>query len=240
MFPTRAGSAAARADGAPGWASAASAGVRVVELGRPRAAAAAVPLPTPVGPDLASNAAVVEEPRLVADPAPSTLAPAPVDEAPPVRNVPSIAPPTRDAGVERELREAALALVRARPDVLASVESELLALAVDIATVLVEDELSRRPELHRALVRAALDGLEPGGGVRVRATRATYDALLEAFDQASVDAGRGRVSVELDASLEGAGAIVDVQGASIDGRAAPRLEALRGALEHALRSRQAA
>lgn len=138
------------------------------------------------------------------------------------------------------LREAAAALTRARETVLANVEAELLELAVDIATVLIEDELATRPALHRTLVRAALAAVEPGDGVKVRASRATYEALLEAFDSATVDHGARRVQVELDDTVEGLGAVVQAGGGRVDGRVHIRIEALRRVLLDARRSRDAA
>lgn len=202
----------------PAWAMRATPEVRAHALGA-RAAPPPPPAPEPA-------------PVVVAEPPPPPV----VEVAPPV---PSLPPPP-DPATERALREAAQALTRARADVLSGVEGEVLTLAVDIATVLLEDELETRPELHRALVRAALRHVEPSAGVRVRASRVTYDALLQAFDEAAVDAGRGRVAVELDPSLDGAGVVVDVDGASIDGRVEPRLEMLRAALDEARRARRAA
>jgi len=138
------------------------------------------------------------------------------------------------------LGEAASALLRARANVLADVESELLELAVDIATVLVEDELASRPELHRALVRAALAAVEPSEGMKIRASRATYEALLEAFDSATVEHGARRVQVELDDTVEGLGAVVQASGARVDGRVHSRIETLKRALIDARRSRDVA
>lgn len=224
-FPTR--DAAPAPNGVPAWAAPPRSEVRTIALGRAAAPAAAIALPPPVV-EVAPSIAQSDPPPVVAAPTPT---------APPRA---ATVPPEVERPSERALVEAARALERARPEILATIEGELLELAVDIATVLVEDELSRRPELHRALVRAALDGIDPGPGVRVRASRATYEALLEAFDRAAVDAGRGRVNVELDASLDGHGAVVDVEGASIDGRIGPRLAALRTAFEQALRTRKAA
>jgi vacuolar-type H+-ATPase subunit E/Vma4 len=147
---------------------------------------------------------------------------------------------TMDENQLRALKEAAEALLRARAQVLSDVESELLELAVDMATVLVEDELASRPELHRALVRAAVGTIEPGAQLKVRASRATYEALLEAFDSSVVETGRGRVQVELDDTLDGLGAVVSAGGATVDGRVHRRLETLRRALIDARRSRDAA
>ena len=227
--------------GAPAWAVSTAARVRALAFGprpSPEPAPAAVPDldPCPQTSRGVASTVDVDEPTPAAD---STAIVAPELGRTGASAVGAVTPPTTE-GPHRALREAAAALERARGEVLSVVTDEILALAVDIASVLVEDELSHRPELHRTLVRAALDGLEPGPGLRVRATRATYESLLEAFGQASIDAGRGRVAVELDASLEGVGAIVDVRGASIDARVEPRLRALRVALEHAQRTRHAA
>lgn len=183
--------------------------------------------------------AFVPEPEPVPEPI-SMPAPAPVVAAPP----PSLPPPPAEPAYPPDeliaLAKAASALMKARREILSDVEGELLQLAVDIATVLVEDEIANRPDLHRSLVRSALSSVDPDTDVRVRASRATYEGLLEAFDSATVDSGRGRVQVELDDTLEGLGVVVQAGGATIDGRVHRRLETLRRALVDARRSRDAA
>jgi hypothetical protein len=249
-FPSRGGAAPA----VVAWAAPAGDEVRTVAFrrkGEERAAHAAAP----AAPEPAREAApkqatpppppaeVVHEPPIppAAD-VPWLDLPA-ASVAPGAAGLPPVGPLLPSVTLEEEraaLSEAASALVRARTGVLSEVESELLELAVDIATVLIEDELASRPELHRSLVRAALAAVEPGEGVKVRASRATYEALLEAFDSATVEHGAHRVQVELDDTVEGLGAVVQSGGARVDGRVGTRIEALKRALIDARRSRDAA
>lgn len=172
--------------------------------------------------------------RIDSPPAPGRPATAARPEPPPTLTHPEI------EAKKAALQDAAGALLRARANVLADVENELLELAVDIATVLVEDELSSRPELHRTLVRAALAAVEPSEALKVRASRATYEALLEAFDSATVEHGARRVQVELDDTVEGLGAVVQSGGARVDGRVQNRIDTLRRALVDARRTRDVA
>lgn len=104
-------------------------------------------------------------------------------------------------------------------------------LALSIAEIVIEDELRARPELHSKLVRAAMATLDDAGAAKVRASRESYEAILETFGGPRVDAGNVKVEVSLDESLEGLGVVIEHGDTKVDGRIATRLESIARALQ---------
>lgn len=135
-----------------------------------------------------------------------------------------------------ELVEAITDLALARERAVAELEPEVLDLAVFIASAVLEEELTVRPELHMRLVRSALAALSPGGTARIRASRASYQALVDHYGSPRVDVDGVRLDVTLDAALEGYGVMVEREAERVDGRIGPRLERVRKALADARRA----
>jgi len=169
--------------------------------------------------------------------APSIEPPAPplsqmMSSAPPAPPAPPSAPPVpvRDPNSEafaRAVVEHAAASRRA----LAAVEEQLLELSVQLAEVLVEREIERDPALLGTLARAALaslDGIEP---VSVRASRASYGAIVDTFGGPAIEFEGVQVRVVLDTKIEGVGVVVEGPDTRVDGRVADRLRSALRAMQ---------
>jgi len=150
----------------------------------------------------------------------------------------SVAPPGRDLHAEAFARAVA-EHVTARSRALVAVEEQLLELAVQLAEVLVDHEITRDPQIHAALVRAALAAIEGTQPSVVRASRAAYAAIVETFGAPSVEVDGTAVAILLDARLEGLGVVVESHDSRVDGRVAERLRAALRAMQDERRSREA-
>lgn len=143
---------------------------------------------------------------------------------------------TSHIAIELEARmeafaEAAAELAAARARVIASMEGQVIDLAMEVASAIVEQTIEADPELHGALARAALRTLGDPSSARLRAGRESYAAIVEVFDEPAVRLDEIRVSVELDASIDGLGCVADNDRAQVDGRLSERLRAVRRAIE---------
>ena len=168
-----------------------------------------------------------------ASPPASVPPPAPAPTAPP-----SVAPPVRDLHAEAFARAVA-EHVTARSRALMAVEEQLLELAVQLAEVIVEYEITRDPQIHGVLVRAALAAIEGTQPSVVRASRAAHAAIVETFGEPTVQVDGTSVSIVLDARLEGLGVVVESHDSRVDGRVAERLRAALRAMQDERRSREA-
>jgi len=202
---------------------------RPVWLPAPGERVAAVPwLSVPEGRPRPLFRAEPREPSLV--PQPISLPPAP-SAPPPPPPVPS-GPPPPDPEVLRQRADLAAAvqsLVRAEAARAAQLEERLVGLAIELAEAILEEEIHARPELHRALARAALAPLDPTGAVTIRAGRASHDAMLHALGGSAFEVDGRSARLVLDPALEGAGCVVEVGEARADGRIRQRLDAVRRA-----------
>lgn len=151
---------------------------------------------------------------------------------------PSVATPARDLHAEAFARAVA-EHVTARSRALMAVEEQLLELAVQLAEVLVEHELTRDPQIHGALVRAALAAIEGTQPSVVRASRAAHAAIVETFGQPTVEVDGTPVAIVLDPRLDGLGVVVESQDSRVDGRVAERLRSALRAMQDERRSREA-
>ena len=178
--------------------------------------------PAGASPSIEPPAPPVSQVISSAPPAPPT----PVPPAPPS----APAAPVRDPNSEafaRAVVEHAAASRRA----LAAVEEQLLELSVQLAEVLVEREIVRDPALLGMLARAALaslDGIEP---VSVRASRASFGAIVDTFGGPSIEFEGVQVRVVLDTKLEGVGVVVEGPDTRVDGRVADRLRSALRAMQ---------
>lgn len=133
-------------------------------------------------------------------------------------------------GVPPALTAAIEALTAARAELFAQAEGELVELAVEIARSVLGTELETRPELHRTLVRAALDVLRGESAPRVRLSPEAFDAILAVTGSRVLETQGHHVQLEPDPQLRGAGAVLDGGSASVDGRLDTRLDRVRDAL----------
>lgn len=127
--------------------------------------------------------------------------------------------------------QAALELGAERAAILYAVEGDLLDLAVAIAEVLIGRAIEREPALHAALACAALDAIGRSREVVLHASRASHDAIVEAFGENVVELEGVRVQVRLDPAIDGLGCIVEDGASRVDGRVTERLRAVRRAFE---------
>jgi hypothetical protein len=138
--------------------------------------------------------------------------------------------PVRDPNSEafaRAVVEHATAARRA----LATVEEQLLELSVQLAEVLVEREIEREPALLGTLARAALASLDGVQPVSVRASRASYGAIVDTFGGPSIEFEGVQVRVVLDTKLDGVGVVVEGPDTRVDGRVADRLRSALRAMQ---------
>lgn len=174
-------------------------------------------------------------PAPVAEPPP---APTPMPSAAHLASVPpprlaSIPPPSAPAGPPPSLTEALQALVSARDEAIARTTDEMIALAVDLARVLVDAELESRPELHHTLVRAALDVLGEGASPRIRVAPDAFDAMVASLGGRTFEWHGRRLELEVDHSLTGPGAVLELGDGRVDAMLDSRLASVRAALVRA-------
>ncbi len=181
-------------------------------------------------------------PAALAEPetAPVQAAPAPELPATPAPRLASIPPPRRasippapPAGPPPALTDALQALASAREEALARTTDEMLSLAVDLARVLVDAELESRPELHHTLVRAALDVLGEGTSPRIRVAPDAFDAMVASLGGRTFEWHGRRLELEVDHSLTGPGAVLELGDGRVDAMLDSRLASVRAALVRA-------
>jgi hypothetical protein len=162
----------------------------------------------------------------------ATTGATPPIEAPALTSGPSAneAPSAATASALAALGTATEALGVARAEIIAHAEGELVELAVEIARAILGSELEARPELHRSLVRAALEVLGTEATPRVRLSPEAFDAILTSTGSRAIDAQGQRIELEPDPTLRGAGAVLEAGSASVDGMLDTRLERVRAAL----------
>jgi len=178
--------------------------------------------------EVQSAALSLPPPAMMSSPPPASAPAAP----------PSVAPPARDLHAEAFARAVA-EHVTARSRALVAVEEQLLELAVQLAEVLVEHEITRDPQIHAVLVRAALAAIEGTQPSVVRASRAAHAAIVETFGEPNVEVDGTAVAIVLDARLVGLGVVVESQDSRVDGRVAERLRSALRAMQDERRSREA-
>jgi flagellar biosynthesis/type III secretory pathway protein FliH len=152
-------------------------------------------------------------------------------------------PPANDAAHERledrvqAFAAAAIELAIARAAALASVEGQLLDLAIEIASALIEHEVERDPLLHSTLAHAALRTLGDCARATLRTSPDAFFAISESMGGERVDVGGVRVEIVSDASIPGLGCIVDAEHVRVDATVVERLRAVRIAFEDDRRRR---
>lgn len=149
-------------------------------------------------------------------PVPGTVRPAPLSEADELKI----------AEEKRAFAEALLELATLRARALREAEQGLTDLAVRVAQAILERELDSDPAAHLALVRAALGAFGDAERSRLRASKRTYDAIVEVKGTSEIEYEGVRVEVMLDPTLEGLGCVVEGEVNQVDGRVEERLAAV--------------
>ena len=126
------------------------------------------------------------------------------------------------------LQTCASALAAARDDVLAGAEHELLDLVMKIARLVIQEEVTQRPELIVSQVQSALTRVKEDGVVIVRVHPRMMDPLREAAPR--LIATGSRLHFESDASIEPGGCLVETPQRIVDARLAGQMAVIDGAL----------
>ncbi|MET0391258.1 MAG: FliH/SctL family protein [Polyangiales bacterium] len=147
----------------------------------------------------------------------------------------SAPPPANDVYALNEHAEAfanaAVELAIARASELAMLEGQLLDLAVDIASALIEREVDHNPELHATLARAALNSLGDSERVTLRCSPTAFDTVCAALGGPEANVRGVVVQVVRDPSIPGLGCVVDGDNMRVDATVTERLRAVRRAFE---------
>ena len=149
----------------------------------------------------------------------------------------SAPPPVNDSGYAlmhehaEAFANAAVELAIARAATLALLEGQLLDLAIEIASALIEREVEREPKLHAALARAALSSLGEASGVTLRTSPEAYETICQTLGGAEANVRGVHLQVIADASIPGLGCVVDGDNMRIDATVSERLRAVRRAFE---------
>ena len=126
---------------------------------------------------------------------------------------------------------AALELASLRARTLLNVESEVLELAVAIASAIIEREVKLDPAMYEQLARSAVAVLGDTSHAKLRVSRAAHRAISEIHGEPAVDVDGVRVELTLDNSLEGLSVVAESGASRVDGRVSERLAAVLRAME---------
>lgn len=154
---------------------------------------------------------------------------------PGARSAPPPAPSNDYSQAQSEHAEAfasaAVELAVARTAALSELEGQLLDLAVEIASALIERELEREPELHSTLARAALASLGDAERVTLRTSPHAYETICHSLGGHEANVRGVHVQVAADATIPGLGCVVDGDNMRVDATVSERLRAVRRAFE---------
>jgi hypothetical protein len=146
-------------------------------------------------------------------------------------------PPANDTshGSFKEQAEAyanaAVELAIARAATIAVLEGQLLDLAIEIASAIIERAVESAPELHTALARAALGSLGDSSHVTLRSSPDGFATICAALGGEEINVRGVRVHIISDISIPGLGCIVDGDSVRVDATVSERLRAVRRAFE---------
>jgi hypothetical protein len=149
----------------------------------------------------------------------------------------SAPPPANDTGQEllrehaQQFANAAIELAAARAAALAGLEGELLDLSIEIASAIIEREVTREPALHAALSRAALGSLGDATQVTLRTSPEAFNTIVASLGGEHTEVRGVRINVLADINIPGLGCVVDGDNVRIDATVSERLRAVRNAFE---------
>lgn len=143
----------------------------------------------------------------------------------------------QDRQTQQEVKERAERLARAiteatamRSRLLGETETQLVELAVAIASAIVEREIAIDPDVHGRLAQAALACLGPSDKATLRASKEAFDAIVATYGGHNVEIDGVQVQVICDNSINGYGCVVENSDARIDARVQSRLQEVLSSL----------
>ena len=197
-------------------------------------------IPAPPPPPAAAPAAQVMEP----EPALIEIEERVLSQLPPppklgslIPGARSAPPPAHDGGYAlmhehaEAFANAAVELAIARTATINLLEGQLLDLAIEIASSLIEREVEREPKLHATLARAALSSLGDASGATLRTSPEAYETICQTLGGAEANVRGVHLQVIADATIPGLGCVVDGDNMRIDATVSERLRAVRRAFE---------
>lgn len=135
----------------------------------------------------------------------------------------------------RLLQTCAAALTSARAEFFQHHEDGLVDLILTIATRVIQDEVTQRPELIASQVQAALMRVKEDGVITVRVHPQALGALREAAPRLVASlASESRLHVESDASIAPGGCLVETPQRIVDARLAGQMTVIGDALRREL------
>jgi hypothetical protein len=161
----------------------------------------------------------------------------------PVPGSKSVPPPADGAALHalddatRAFVDAAIDLASARAKVLILVEAQLLDLSIEIASAILDREISADPDLHLAMAREAIRSLGDPATAVLRASTVAVNAIRDVHPDATVEVDGVRVEIRTDPTIEGLGCIVENDLMRVDARIGERLRSVRRAMEDERRRR---
>jgi flagellar assembly protein FliH len=130
------------------------------------------------------------------------------------------------------LETCARCITDARETVLSDVEQQLVDLVMQIATQVIHDEVTQRPELITFQVQTAILRVKEDGMMTVRVNPLMLETLREASSHILVTLGpAARLHFEPDASIAPGGCIVETTQQIVDARIASQLARISTALK---------
>ena len=133
------------------------------------------------------------------------------------------------------LETCAQCVTDARDASLLDVEQQLMDLVMKVATQVIHDEVTQRPELIRFQVQAALSRVKEDGMMTVRVHPLMLDIVREASRDITAAVGRtARLHFEPDPSIAAGGCIVETTHQIVDARIASQLTRISTALKQDL------
>jgi len=103
-------------------------------------------------------------------------------------------------------------------------EEQLIALAVSIASAIVEHEIAIDPDVHGRLAQAALACMGPADKATLRASKDAFDALVAAHGGPHAEIEGVRVQFVCDPTLKAFGCIVENSDSRVDALVTTRLK----------------
>ena len=133
------------------------------------------------------------------------------------------------------LETCAQCITDAREAALQDVEQQLMDLVMKVATQVIHDEVTQRPELIRFQVQAALSRVKEDGMMTVRVHPLMLDIVRDASQDITASVGRtARLHFEPDPSIAAGGCMVETTHQIVDARIASQLTRISTALKQDL------
>ena len=133
------------------------------------------------------------------------------------------------------LETCAQCVTDARDACLLDVEQQLMDLVMKVATQVIHDEVTQRPELIRFQVQAALSRVKEDGMMTVRVHPLMLDIVRDASRDITAAVGRtARLHFEPDPSIAAGGCIVETTHQIVDARIASQLTRISTGLKQDL------